>query len=175
MKPTSPGARPAGAHRPAPAGEHAMHIADICTRRVIGITAASSVADAARTMAQHQVGALIVVESRDERDVPVGVLTDRDIVLSVVAEGRDPARLNVAQVMSCGAVTCRDDADLVDVARMMRSRGARRLPVLDAGGHIVGVVSAHDVVCALQKELSELCATWVDEPYVAHGDDDSGD
>ena len=140
-----------------------MRIFDICTRRVIGITPTSSVAEAALAMAHHQVGAVVVMEQCDGRDIPLGILTDRDIALAVVAEHRDPVRVPVAEVMSCSIVTCRDDADLVTVSRMMRGRGARRLPVMNAREQLVGLVTAHDVLNALSEELCALTRTRVDD------------
>lgn len=133
-----------------------MRIADICTRDVIHVGADTSLREAAEVMRHRHVGALVVVEQPNGERVPVGILTDRDIVLSVLAPGVDIDALKVADVMTSDLATCRESDVLFDAIRTMRDHGVRRLPVLDATGGLSGMVAADDIYGALGSHLQEL-------------------
>jgi CBS domain-containing protein len=133
-----------------------MRIADICTRNAVHIGATESVQVAAEVMRKRHVGSLVVIEQRNGERIPVGVITDRDIVLAVVAPGIDPGTSTVADVMTRPAATCTEDEDLFDAIETMRTRGVRRLPVLGAKGGLAGMVSADDIYDALGTHLREL-------------------
>ena len=98
----------------------------------------------AQTMADEDCGAVPVVES-DGSTRPVGVVTDRDIAVRVVARGKSPDEITAVDVMSEGAVTVRDDADVDEAARTMKDRQLRRLVVVDGDGAVVGVLAQADL------------------------------
>lgn len=131
---------------------------DICTRNVSFATRDMTLAAAARQMREHHVGCLVVVDVADARRRVLGVLTDRDIVVEVVAPGIDPATLAVGDVMSAEPVTAREDDSLIDLMRLMRSHGVRRVPVVGAGDELVGIVTLDDVLTILAEELGLLVA-----------------
>jgi len=133
-----------------------MRIADICTSNPIHIAASASVRDAASLMRHRHVGALVVLGTANGDRAPVGILTDRDIVVSLVVEGVDPDTLQVSDVMTREVATCGEDQDLFDAIGTMRRNGVRRLPVLDAAGELTGMVSADDIYGAIGAHLSEL-------------------
>lgn len=133
-----------------------MRIADICTRDVIQVGADASLREAAEVMRHRHVGALVVVEQPNGGQVPIGILTDRDIVLSVLAPGVDIDALKVADVMTANLATCRESDVLFDAIRTMRDHGVRRLPVLDSTGGLSGMVAADDIYSALGTHLQEL-------------------
>lgn len=133
-----------------------MRIADICTRDVVHVTADVSLREAAEVMRHRHVGALVVVEQPNAERIPVGILTDRDIVLSVLAPGVDIDALKVADVMNRDLATCRERDGLFDAIRTMRDHGVRRLPVLDTAGGLSGLVAADDIYSALGTHLQEL-------------------
>lgn len=133
-----------------------MRIADICTRQVVHIGATASLREAAETMRTRHVGTIVVVDQPSGERVPVGILTDRDIVVAVVAEDVDVGSLTVADVMSRRVATCSEDQDLFEAIAIMRERGVRRLPVLDAKGGLAGLVAADDVFSALAECLRDL-------------------
>lgn len=111
--------------------------------------------DAAELMRQLHVGSVVVV---DEGGRPLGMLTDRDIVLRVVAEHRDPAATPVASVMS-SEVACVQIDDLIDEAAFkMRQKGVRRLPIVDAVGKVCGIVALDDLLVLLSAELEQAAA-----------------
>lgn len=133
-----------------------MRVADICTRDVIHIDAGMSVRDAAQLMREKHIGTLVVVEQPNSEQVPVGIVTDRDIVLSVIAAGVDARMLSVGDVMSRELATCTESQELLDAVQIMRSRGVRRLPVLNGHGGLYGLVSADDIISVLGTHLREI-------------------
>lgn len=132
---------------------------EICTRSVTIAFRTTSVDDAARLMRDKHVGCLVVVDEMDGRRIVVGVLTDRDIVTAVVAQGIDAASLNVDDVMTTDLVTAREDDSLIDLMRSMRRKGVRRVPVVGGQDELIGVVTLDDVLGVLSEELSLLVGT----------------
>lgn len=133
-----------------------MRIADICTRDAIHVDPGLSVRDAAKLMRGKHIGTLLVAERQGERTLPAGIVTDRDIVVAVIAADVEAGSLTVGDIMSTDPVTCREDQDLFDAVEMMCANGIRRLPVLDRDGALCGLLSADDVVSALGTHLHEL-------------------
>ncbi|WP_137174999.1 CBS domain-containing protein [Massilia sp. HP4] len=133
-----------------------MRIGDICTSDTICCTRDETVQAAAMLMRRHHVGDLVVVESDGSGNVPLGILTDRDIVLAVVAPGLDPASLLAGDIMSDDLLTASASDDVYETIEHMRLRGIRRVPVVDADGRLSGIVSADDLLEFLAEEMSEL-------------------
>ena len=116
-----------------------MRIADVCTHRVVSTQATVSVREAAEAMRQHHVGALVVVEKPNGERIPVGIVTDRDIVVAVVATGGNADKLTLGEIMSKPVATCTESEGLFAAILTMRERGVRRLPVLNAKGGLAGM------------------------------------
>jgi CBS domain-containing protein len=133
-----------------------MHIGQICTSQATHCTRDETVQGAALLMRRQHVGDVIVVDRFDGASVPVGILTDRDIVVSVIAPGLDPASLQVGDIMSDDLLTARDSDDVYETIEKMRLRGIRRVPVVDANGSLAGIVSADDLLEFLAEEMGEL-------------------
>jgi CBS domain-containing protein len=133
-----------------------MRIADVFTRTVVHVPPEMSVVDAARAMREHHVGALIITDSSNGGGVPIGIVTDRDIAIEVVAAGVDPATLTVRDIMTREPVTCGADEELHDLIRTMNQTGVRRIPVVSPEGALAGIVTADDVIGALSWHLREL-------------------
>jgi signal-transduction protein with cAMP-binding, CBS, and nucleotidyltransferase domain len=134
-----------------------MRIAEICTRDVVHCARDTSVGDMARLMRNHHVGDLIVTDTRGGKLVPVGIVTDRDLVVEVLAERVDPEGVTAGDLMATDLVTATDTENVYDAIWHMRSRGIRRLPVLDAATHaLVGVLTADDVTEFLAEELTQV-------------------
>jgi predicted transcriptional regulator len=136
-----------------------MTISDICNRNVATIQGDASLATATQLMRQAHIGDLIVTEQRGARIVPIGVLTDRDIVIEVLAENVDPKVLRVADVMSTDLATVRDDNGLEFALNVMRGHGVRRLPVLDRDGALTGIVSLDDIIQYLARLATAIGST----------------
>jgi CBS domain-containing protein len=133
-----------------------MTVGELCSRIVVFATRGMELVEAASLMREHHVGSLVVADERGESRVPVGMLTDRDITVGVLAKGVDPRTLRVGEVMSTNPLTIRDQDDVFDALRLMRSRGVRRLPVTDAGGALVGMLSIDDVLEGIAEQLGDL-------------------
>ena len=130
-----------------------MSVARICCREVDTAEPHESVRAAAQRMASRAVGMLLVLDT-DKR--PIGLVTDRDIAIRVVGEGRDPAALTVGDVMSRSPRTVSELAAIEDALALMRSHGVRRLPVVSPQGALVGVVTLDDILSLLADELWQM-------------------
>jgi CBS domain-containing protein len=137
-----------------------MHIRDICTIQTISCNRDETVQGAALLMRKHHVGDLVVVDGADGdaagASIPAGIVTDRDIVVSIVALGLDPASLLVGDIMSDDLLTCREDDDVYQTIEHMRVRGIRRVPVVNDKGALAGIVSADDLLEFLAEEMGDL-------------------
>lgn len=121
-----------------------MIVQDLMTPSPDTCTPDTPIEAVARTMADENCGAVPVVESEGSNQ-PVGVVTDRDVTVRLVARGRNPLEATAADAMSEGAVTVRSEADLDEAARTMKDRQLRRLVVVDGGGAIVGILAQADL------------------------------
>lgn len=133
-----------------------MAVGEICNREVVFTEKALSVVDAAQLMRKHHVGDLVVVEEKDGRKHPVGIVTDRDIVVEVVAAEVNPDALKVGDIMGPEVATVRESAGLFEALRYMRDKGVRRMPVVDHEGGLVGILTLDDLLSLLAEEMSEL-------------------
>ncbi len=134
-----------------------MPIADLCNRDVICAALETTVAAAAKLMRQHHVGDVVVVDKPDAERMPIGIVTDRDIVVEVVALGVDPNTVTLGDLMSWGGlVTVQESDSYVATLRLMNAKGIRRLPVINRAGILVGIVSIDDLLPRFVAELSEL-------------------
>lgn len=133
-----------------------MRIGEICTRIVTFATKDMALVDAAKLMRQHHVGSLIVVEEQQRGRVPVGMLTDRDIVVEVLAPGLDYRNLTVGEIMSSQLITARESDDMLGVLRVMRQKGIRRMPVLTESGTLAGIVTLDDLLEILAEQMDDL-------------------
>jgi CBS domain-containing protein len=134
-----------------------MTAAELATKDVIVATRDESIVTAARRMREHHVGGLVVVDEAAGRCMPVGVLTDRDIVVSVVAEGADHLEhARVRDAMSSDLVWAHRDDSVEDVLARMTASGVRRLPLVDDDGCLCGVLAMDDFVQLLSEELTDF-------------------
>jgi CBS domain-containing protein len=124
----------------------------ICIRPVVTASAQMTVGQAARAMRARDVGALVVVNASR----PIGMLTDRDIAIQVVAQGKDPDSTRVADVMRKRPVTIQEDLGILDAAKTFARTGVRRLPVVSARGALVGVIAVDDLFILLGNELGHM-------------------
>jgi CBS domain-containing protein len=123
-----------------------MTAGDICNRNVVVAPKTETVVDAAKRMRMAHVGDIIVVEARQGRHVPVGIVTDRDIVVSLVASDADHLNyLSLDDMMSDDLVTAKEQDSIEAALLRMRERGVRRLPVVDAAGTLVGILTLDDL------------------------------
>lgn len=130
-----------------------MNVGEICNRTVVFSYTHMSVSEAARLMREQHVGSLVVIEETDKGRVVVGMLTDRDIAVAVVARDFDAQTLRVADVMSSNPVTARAEDSVNDVLSQMRRHGVRRIPLTTEHGILIGIVTLDDLLEIAAEEL----------------------
>jgi CBS domain-containing protein len=137
-----------------------MNVGQMCQRNAVTVQASDEIAAAARLMREKHVGFLVVVEpaAQEGAVVPIGVITDRDIVVSTIALGVDPKTLSVGDVMTCKPTVALTQDSISDAVYRMRHTGVRRLPVVGDYGHLVGVLSLDDVLTSRADELEAAAA-----------------
>lgn len=133
-----------------------MPISEVCNREVVIVRPDETVLDAAKLMRQHHVGDVVVVEEHGGRRVPVGIVTDRDLVLEVMAPQIDPATLRVSDIVVSDLVAVREDAGLFEAIEYMHAKGVRRLPVVDRSGGLIGILTLDDLIELLADEMAAL-------------------
>jgi len=132
-----------------------MTIGTLCAKPVARIRRDATVADAAMLMRASHVGDLVVVDG-PEGQSPVGMITDRDIVVEVIGQGFAPAQVPVGSVMSTPVLSLREEDGLLEALEQMAARGVRRAPIVDRHGRLKGLVSIDDVVPLLARELAKI-------------------
>ena len=133
-----------------------MRAGDFCNREVVVVGEDDSVTKAAGIMREYHVGDVVIVQTKYGKQVPVGILTDRDITLEIVAGGADPENIRVGDAMTFELTTVADDDDLMHVIEVMRSKGIRRVPVVDADEALIGIVTVDDIVDLLSEIMVDL-------------------
>ena len=111
-----------------------MQVADICNRDVVTLGVDASLREAARVMREQHVGDVVIVNGADPRRTPLGILTDRDIVVEVLARDVELDSVAIGDAMSFELLSVRDDQSIDDAIELMRSKAVRRAPVVDADG-----------------------------------------
>jgi len=135
-----------------------MNIGEICSRVVLIAQRETPVSEAARLMRQHHVGALVIVDQADGAR-PVGIVTDRDMVVEVLAEDVAPDKLTVGDIMSVDIVNVGAQDGVFETIGLMQGKGVRRVVVTDDAGQLIGIVSLDDLLEVLAEELIGLAKT----------------
>ncbi|MGZ5056056.1 MAG: CBS domain-containing protein [Methylobacter sp.] len=133
-----------------------MSISEFCNREVVFATREMSLPEAARLMREYHVGALVVVDEVNGKRVPVGIVTDRDIVIEVISQSLDLDDFSVGDIMGPQLVSVQEKDGVFETIRLMRTKGIRRIPVVDQEGGLVGIISAEDILDLLAEEMAEL-------------------
>lgn len=133
-----------------------MLLKDICTTEVICCAADTRATSAAHLMRAHHVGDLVVVGNPVEERIPLGVVTDRDLVVEILGNGLDPSTTMVGSILRHPAILAQDSEDSSAVIERMRTHGVRRVPVVDRQGAVVGIVSLDDLLRILVDDAAAL-------------------
>lgn len=133
-----------------------MPISEFCNRDVVFATRKMSVPEAAQLMRQFHVGDLVVVDEVDGKRMPVGIVTDRDMVIQIIAKSLDFNEFCVGDIMSPQLVSVQEKEGVFETIRLMRAKGVRRIPVVNQEGGLEGIVSAEDILDLLAEEMTEL-------------------
>lgn len=141
-----------------------MPIRECCNINPICCDADSSLPQVAALMRTHHIGDVIVTEEQDGKPVPIGIVTDRDIVVAVVAEDADMSAFTAADLMSAPVAVALESDGVLETLRLMRSRKIRRLPVVSEAGALTGIVTADDIFNLLAMEMSMMADIIIDQP-----------
>jgi predicted transcriptional regulator len=136
-----------------------MKVGDYCKRGAVTVETDADIVEVCKLMRDQHLGFLVVVDPADPHKRPVGVLTDRDIVLQVCAKEVDPHTVTAADVMSRDPLTAREDDDFNELLQGMRLAGIRRVPVLNASGVLVGVIALDDALDVVAGLICDMCGS----------------
>ena len=136
-----------------------MPIGDICNRDVAFAGRNTTAQSAAKLMRHYHVGSLVVIDQNDGGRRPVGIVTDRDILLEINALDLDPNVITIGDIMSPELVSVPESFGVMETTQLMRMKGVRRVPIVNSEGNLVGIVTVDDVLEVLAEELNELART----------------
>jgi len=140
-----------------------MNIGELCNRETIIVHKDENIVEAARLMRHLHVGDLIVVTKNGDDNTPVGIVTDRDIVMEVVANNANPQTVKVAEIMGQELVTGSEEEGIHEIIQRMRMNGIRRLPIVDKKGYLAGIISVDDILEFLGEEVDALIGLFYKE------------
>lgn len=135
-----------------------MKIGECCNREVVTAEKDMSITEVARLMQEHHVGDLIVVENMNGRNRPIGIVTDRDLVIEVLAQMVPIDAIRVGDVMSYEIATVGENDELWETLERMRKLGVRRMPVVDAGGMLVGIITLDDLMELMAEAMGHIAS-----------------
>jgi CBS domain-containing protein len=133
-----------------------MRIGDICIRDVIQCGRGATALELAQLMRSSHVGDVVVVDQPNGHKIAVGIVTDRDLAVEVIAREKDPALVTAGELMGAELVTAGEQDEVHEVVERMRFKGVRRIPVVDDQGGLAGIVTLDDLLKVIGGELALL-------------------
>lgn len=133
-----------------------MKLKELCELDVVCCTRQLTIAAASRLMRERHVGDLVIVEELDEEREPVGIITDRDIVVEIIARDKDPRMVTVGEVMSKPVVIASESEDAAQALQRMAAHGVRRVPVVDDQRRVIGIVTLDDLLREHTEQANRL-------------------
>jgi len=133
-----------------------MTAGEYCNREIVVTEKNTSITEAAMLMRNHHVGDLVIVEKQADKTIPTGIITDRDLVVEVIAQKVDPDALSLKDIMSTGLVVVEEKESLLDVLDVMQKKSVRRIVVVDEQGSLQGLLSADDVIELIAEAMTNL-------------------
>jgi CBS domain-containing protein len=116
----------------------------------------TTISAAAKLMRQYHIGDVIVTREENGRRIPLGIVTDRDIVLGVVAPELSASTLTIGDIMGPDLITAVESEDVFDAMQRMRNKGVRRIPIVQDDGDLAGILSIDDIIEVLAEEMNQL-------------------
>lgn len=140
-----------------------MSVGEICIREVVITNKDSSIIEVAKLMRKYHVGDIVVVDSSGNQPIPIGIITDRDIVVELIASDVALDSVTVADVMSYDLITAREQDGIWDTMQRMSAKGIRRMPVVNEQGGLEGILTVDDLLELLADELTSLAKVTIRE------------
>lgn len=141
-----------------------MPISECCNLNVVTCGLEDTLPVVAELMRKNHVGDVVVTEAKGDDRIPVGIVTDRDIIVETVAVQLDPSLFTAGDIMTSPIVTVNCNDGLVETLRLMRENKVRRMPVVDDYGNLDGIVTADDIIRLLAMELSLITEAIAEQP-----------
>jgi CBS domain-containing protein len=133
-----------------------MTVGEFCNREVVVATEEASIIEVAQLMRKYHVGDVVIVDRSKSPPLPVGIITDRDIVVELVAAEVPLDAVGVGEVMSYELITAREGDGIWETLQRMRSKGVRRMPVVNEQGGLEGILTVDDLLEIFSEELISL-------------------
>lgn len=133
-----------------------MTIGAICNREVVYVNRDVTVHAACKLMRHYHVGSLVVVDEVDGKRIPVGILTDRDIVVEINAMDLDLKVITTGDIMSPELAVAPESQGMFETIEIMRAKGVRRMPIVDTDNGLIGIVTIDDLLEVLAEELTDV-------------------
>lgn len=134
-----------------------MPVGEFCNRQVVIASQESDIVGVAKLMREHHVGDVVIVQGREgEAQIPRGIITDRDLVIELLALEVPPDSVTVGDIMSYELITCLESDGLWDVLKRMQSREIRRMVVVNDAGGLIGILTVDDLLELLAEEMTAL-------------------
>lgn len=133
-----------------------MRVGEFCVRGVIECTRKTSALELSQIMRQSHVGDVVVVDQPNGKKIAVGIVTDRDLAVEVMAKERDPALVTAGDLIGRKLITVGEGSDVYETAELMRYEGVRRVPVVDDQGGLAGIVTMDDLLKIIGEQLALL-------------------
>ncbi len=130
-----------------------MNVGELCIREVVITKKDTSIHHVAKLMREHHVGDVVIVEEKNGENVPVGIITDRDIVIELLATDVDLKAVAVGDIMSFDLLTTLDTEDVFVLIKKMQSKGVRRVPVVNNRGGLEGIISVDDLIDVFSEQM----------------------
>ena len=140
-----------------------MPIIDVCNREIVTLKPDDTVVQASKVMRQFHVGAVVVTEEKNGKNLPIGIVTDRDVVVGVIAPELDPSVMTVGDIMVANLAILDEDSGIFEAIQLMSNKGVRRLPVVGKNGELVGIVTLDDLFVMMTKELGSFSKLLIKE------------
>lgn len=131
-----------------------MAVSQMMSQDITSLPGNASIMDAAKFMTDMNVGSVIVMDGSK----PMGILTDRDIMIRAMVEGRDPNTTAIRDIMVSPVATVSEDNDILDVTHMMSEKKVRRCPVVNSNGMLVGMIALDDILISLGQEMQDIAS-----------------
>jgi len=131
-----------------------MSLGNLCRREVVVVNQGTPIKEAVKLMEEKNIGSVIVVGGGK----PIGIATDRDILLRVVNKGLDPEKTPIDKVMTKKIVTLREDMGLFEALEKIKKKGIRRFPIVDTKGKLQGIMTLDDIIYLLGKEMADVAS-----------------
>jgi CBS domain-containing protein len=141
-----------------------MKVGELCMRDVVVTGGETGIIELAALMREYHVGDIVITKDESNKKVPVGIVTDRDIVLEIVAKEVQYGSCTASDIMSTELLCVREEDEVWQTLEIMRSKGIRRVPVVDTDDGLVGIISADDIVEFLAEEMRHVTALYRHQP-----------